>query len=251
LLLQDILTERTARAPDRTAIVAGRVRITYAALAAMSDGLAVEFRGRGIGRGDRVAIFSDNWSESAVAVLAALKAGAIACPVHPLSDAESLASHLRSWRARAMVTEARLGTVVAAAIGKVESVRTVVIAGTREQNSGPSGCIRFEDAVANRGALPPSDAADSDIAFLLAEERPGQPFSASLLRHRDVVEAMDAGSRDGDAVITSLQLATHAGLCQLFSALRRGVTLMHSTGGGADVRPMTAPQVQQPLRSTR
>jgi acyl-CoA synthetase (AMP-forming)/AMP-acid ligase II len=251
LLLQDILTERTAAAPDRIAIVAGRTRLTSAALAAMSDGLAAEFRKRGVGRGDRVVIFSDNWSESVITVLATLKAGAIACPMHPLSTAESLASHLRAWRARAMVTEARLATVAAAAIRPAESVRTVVIAGTHDRESGTSGCIRFEDAVASCDALARSDAADSDIAFFLAEDRPGQPFGASLLRHRDVIASMEARGRDGDAVITSLRLATHAGLCQLFSALRHGVTLMHSTSGAADVRPMTATQAQRPLRSSR
>jgi acyl-CoA synthetase (AMP-forming)/AMP-acid ligase II len=251
LLLQDILTERTAAAPDRIAIVAGRSRLTYGALAAMSDGLAAEFQRRGIGRGDRVAIFSDNWSESVVAALAALKAGAIACPVHPLSAAESLASHLRAQRARAVVTEARLATVAAAAIRMAESVRTVVLAGTREADGGAPGCIRFEDAVASRDTPARSDAADSDIAFLLAEDRSGEPFGASLLRHRDVIEAMEVRGRDGDAVITSLRLATKAGLCQLFSALRHGVTLMHSTSGAADVRPMAVPEAERPLRSTR
>lgn len=249
MLLQDILTERTASAPDRIAIVAGRTRLSYAALAAMSDGLAGEFRHK-VRRGDRVAIFSDNWTESVIAVLATLKAGAVACPIHPLSTAESLAGHLRAWRARAMVTEARLATVAAAAIRNAESVRLVVLAGSHHRETA-AGCIRFEDAVASRRAPAPADADDSDVAFLLAEERPGLPFGASLLRHRDVIAAMDARSRDGDAVITSLRLATQAGLCQLFSALRHGVTLMHSTGGAADMRPMTAREAQRPLRSTR
>jgi acyl-CoA synthetase (AMP-forming)/AMP-acid ligase II len=254
LLLQDILADRAARTPDALAIGAGRARLTCAALAAMSDGLAAELGARRIGRGDRVVIFSDNWTESVIATLAVLKAGAIVCPVHPLSGADALASLLRTWRARAMVTEARLATVAAAAIRTAESVRLVVLAGTHDRHGGAAGCVRFEDAVASRARPAPHGAAVTDIAFVLAEERGGMPAAAGLLRHRDLLEAMEAaarGAREGDAVITSLRLGTRAGLCQLFAALRHGVTLMHSTGGAADVRPMAATETPQPLRSTR
>lgn len=240
--------------PDRIATVAGRTRLTYAALAAMSDGLAGEFVRRRIGRGDRIAIFSDNWTESVIATIAALKAGAVAAPIHPLATTDGLSGLLRTWRARALITEARLATVAAAGIRTAESVRLVVLAGTHGREDAAVGCIRFEDAVARSVAPAPTGASDTDIAFMLADGEPGRPAAASLLRHRDLLDAIDPVARDSreeDAVITSLRLATRAGLCQLFAAIRHGVTLMHSTGGAADNRPVAAPGLPRPLRSTR
>ena len=55
-----------------------------------------------------------------------------------------------------------------------------------------------------------------------------------------------------DAVITSLRLNGKAGLAQLFAALRDGITLMHSSSGLGDVRPLT-PSVasSRPAQSMR
>jgi acyl-CoA synthetase (AMP-forming)/AMP-acid ligase II len=255
LLLQDILTERATRTPDRIAIVAGRRKLTYAALAAMVDGLAAEFQERALPRGERLAIFSDNWSESVVSVLGALRAGVIACPIHPLTTADRLNGLLRHWRVRAMVTEARLAGTAAAAIRTAESVRLVILAGTPGRDAAAAaGCIRFEDAVISRPSPPRPAGSDGEIAFVLAESGPNAPGDSILVRHREVVEAIDGGSgtvRDGDAVITSLRLTTRAGIVQLFAALHHGTTLMHSMSGAAEMRPMMAAEAPRPLRSMR
>lgn len=254
MLLQDILSDRATRTPERVAIIAGRSRLTYGALGAMSDSFAAELGERAIRRGDRMAIFTDNWGESVVALLGALKAGAIACPLHPLTSADGLAGLLSAWRARALVTEARLATAAASAIRKAESVRLVILAGTHDRDATAAGCIRFEEAVACRAAAPPASSGnDTEIACVLAEGNPGAPANAALIRHRDVIAMMDGerrAARDEDAVITSLRLTSAAGLVQLFAAFRRGVTLMHSTSGAADARPMKITgAAQRPLRS--
>lgn len=242
--LQDILTERAANTPDRTAVAAGRTRLSYAALDAMSDSLAATLAEGGAGRGERVAVFSDTWAESVVAVLAALKAGATCCPIHPLTAVESLTGLLRAWRARALVTEARLAGTAAAAIRRAESVRLVVLSGTPERQAA-AGCIRFEDAVVRHKAGPASDTSGADIAFLLSDEQPGSVPGAILVRHSDFAASLDKARRTGreeDAIITSLCLAGRAGLLQLFCAMRDGITLMHSTSGAADARPMATPR---------
>jgi len=219
----------------------------------MSDSLAATFAEHGLRRGDRLAVFSDSWCESALALLAALKAGAIACPINPLTAAESLTGLLRAWRARALVTEARLASTAAIAIRTADSVRLVVLAGTRGHEPA-AGCIRFEDAIATRQVVLPPGSAAGDIAFILADERPDAPPAASLVRHQDLLALMAAEPRRGeeDAVITSLRLNGKAGLAQLFAALRDGITLMHSSSGLGDVRPLT-PSVasSRPAQSMR
>ena len=58
--------------------------VTGAAVDADSDALAAALAARGIGRGDRVALFLQNVPQFVIALLAAWKLGAIAVPVNPM-----------------------------------------------------------------------------------------------------------------------------------------------------------------------
>jgi acyl-CoA synthetase (AMP-forming)/AMP-acid ligase II len=60
------------------ALVAGEERLTFADLGSRSDRLARSLAGRGIRKGDRVAIAMRNCPSWIVAYMAALKAGAVA-----------------------------------------------------------------------------------------------------------------------------------------------------------------------------
>lgn len=72
------LWSRIARsAPDRTAIVAGLQRVSYAQFDGLSSRLAVALRNRGVKAGDRVAFYLHNTAEYLVAFNAALKIEAI------------------------------------------------------------------------------------------------------------------------------------------------------------------------------
>lgn len=252
--LQDLLTERAERTPDRIAFVAGRSRPTYSQLDEMSDALAGTLAEHAVRRGDRLAIFSDTWGESVIALLASLKAGAIAFPLDPLTPAEGLTGLLRAWRVRALVTEARLASTAAVAISTADSVRLVILAGAREREPA-TGCIRFEDAIASRPSMVTESSKANDVAFVLADERPDAPPAATLLRHGDLIDLMAAARprhREEDAIITSLRLNGTPGLSQLFGAIRDGVTLMHSSSSMSDTRPLPpAASTSRTLQSTR
>ena len=58
--------------------------VTGAAVDADSDALAAALAARGIGRGDRVALFLQNVPQFVIALLATWKLGAIAVPVNPM-----------------------------------------------------------------------------------------------------------------------------------------------------------------------
>ena len=68
--------------PEKIAIIAGGTRLSFAALNDKSDRLAAQLLSRGVMRGDRVIIFMENIWETAVAIFAVMKAGAIFCPVN-------------------------------------------------------------------------------------------------------------------------------------------------------------------------
>ncbi|MFI9765991.1 acyl-CoA synthetase [Streptomyces sp. NPDC052415] len=86
--------------PDRTALRFGERSLTYAELAAATGALADRIAGRG-----RVAVWATPALETAVAVVAALEAGAAAVPLNPKSGEKEL-GHILSDSAPGLVLAA-------------------------------------------------------------------------------------------------------------------------------------------------
>ena len=112
------LAEAAAAVPDREALVCGPVRLTYARYAGAVAALAAEMRGL---EGERVAIVAPNTADLAIAIMAAMAAGAEAVPLNPMytvhelrpvlqdaAPARILASAEVAERIRPLVPELRL-----------------------------------------------------------------------------------------------------------------------------------------------
>ncbi|WP_214416174.1 non-ribosomal peptide synthetase [Sphaerisporangium fuscum] len=78
------------RTPDRTAVVAGTTRVTYADLDACAERIAGELRARGAGRGDFVGVCLDRDEFLIAALLGVWKAGAAYVPLDPAYPADRL-----------------------------------------------------------------------------------------------------------------------------------------------------------------
>lgn len=102
----DAFRAAVARAPGRTALAYFDGRIGYAEADALSDSLAGYLAGRGVGRGDRVAVMLQNTPHFVLAVLAAWKAGAVVVPLNPMYKAGEAGHVLRDSGAVALVCEA-------------------------------------------------------------------------------------------------------------------------------------------------
>lgn len=99
---------RMAKAhPERTAVTDGTGTITYGGLDRRADRLARLLAGRGIGRGERVAILLDRSIDLAIAALAVLKAGAAYLPLDPAYPEKRLELVLREAAAALVLTSSR------------------------------------------------------------------------------------------------------------------------------------------------
>jgi long-chain acyl-CoA synthetase len=78
--------------------------VTGATVEADSDALAVALAARGVGRGDRVALFLQNVPQFVIALLAAWKLGAIAVPVNPMLKERELRYVLGDSGAKAVIS---------------------------------------------------------------------------------------------------------------------------------------------------
>ncbi|MGW7719861.1 AMP-binding protein, partial [Streptomyces chartreusis] len=96
------LLENSARTvPDRTAIVLGTQRLTYAELDTAARRVANLLRSRGIQPGDKVALSCPNLPWFPIAYYGILKAGAVVVPLNVLLKSREIAYHLADSEAKA------------------------------------------------------------------------------------------------------------------------------------------------------
>ena len=105
--LSDDLRASAARSADRTAVVYGDRRLTYAELDRAVDGFAAGLRQLGVRRGDRVAVVLANGVETAIAIYGALRAGAAFTPLNATAKEEKLAYLLEHSGSKVAVCDAR------------------------------------------------------------------------------------------------------------------------------------------------
>src|SRR4051812_43113795 len=96
LLLHDFLKRAVYHYPEKTAIVDGDRRFTYAEIGRRVNRLANVFRNKGIEKGDRIAILSPNRLEMYEAFYAAFTLGAVLVPLNTRlvpSDYDYIVNH--------------------------------------------------------------------------------------------------------------------------------------------------------------
>src|SRR5258708_30999351 len=113
--VEDFLRDSARRMVGKTALVAGKRRVSFGELDVMSNRLAAALADRGIGRGDRVVVFMENSFEAVVAILAVLKAGAAFTPINPSTKSDELAFILDNCGVAGIITQARLAATTRAA----------------------------------------------------------------------------------------------------------------------------------------
>ncbi|KWH30216.1 AMP-binding protein [Burkholderia stagnalis] len=205
------LRETAERFPDRPAVVfrEQRVRWTWRAFADEVDALAAGLAALGIGKGDRVGIWSPNRSEWLLTQFATARIGAILVNLNPAYRLAELEYALNKVRCTAVITAERFKSsgyvemlqtiapeLASAAPGalhaaRVPSLRTIVSMG----DVAPAGMFRFTDVIARgRDALDPA-ALDALGATLVSTDpiniqftsgTTGSPKGATLT-HRNVV----------------------------------------------------------------
>jgi len=228
--VESFLRESARVQGEKTALVTAGRRLSYAEFDTLSDRLASTLALNGVARGDRVIIFMENIWEAAVAIFAALKAGAAFSPVNPSTKSDKLAYLLNNCKARAVLTQAKLASVAAAAIKEAPSVGfTAVAGGITDALPGAHG---FEDCLARGNGDPvPHGGIDIDLAMLIyTSGSTGHPKGV-MMTHRNIEAAATSittyvGNAPDDIILNVLPIAFDYGLYQLIMAVKMGATLV-------------------------
>jgi fatty-acyl-CoA synthase len=185
------LQRRRAKSGTKAALVSATGTLTYTELADRTDRLANALRGRGVGKGDRVAYLGDNHPSFVETFFACGLVGAIFVPLNTRLAAPEIQFQLQDSGSRILIHAADLGTVAASAVeGTAVAVRVAVASDGGAQDSAaqlPAGVERYDEVLHPAAATPLDEAVtlDDGAMILYTSGTTGRPKGA-LLTHGNI-----------------------------------------------------------------
>src|SRR5687768_8236317 len=144
-LLHDLFDVSAGRFPKNEALRSRGNTITYADLQRRSHSLASALRARGVGRGDRVAVYLQNRAVVVETALACSRLGAIFVPVNPLLKARQLEYILNDAGAIALIASQAAAVLVEESIPRCPTISTVAWCDAPQVDSG---ALRYDQLIA-------------------------------------------------------------------------------------------------------
>ncbi|NUR87095.1 MAG: AMP-binding protein, partial [Nonomuraea sp.] len=207
--LHEALEAQSRRTPDRVAVVAGRIRLTYAELDRWANGIAVALAARGVGRGDLVGICLDRDEWLVPALIGVLKAGAAYVPLDPAYPAERL---------RFMAEDAAVSAVVTSAARR----------GTASLTGAPTVLV---DDVTPAASGPEVPGEPGDAAYVIyTSGSTGRPKGV-VVEHRNTLnlvrwEASAYTAEELSGMLAGSSICFDASITQIFTPLSAGGTVI-------------------------
>jgi len=228
MLLHQHFVDSVARTPDKTALICGEQRYSYAEVAQRAQALAIALRQRCVQRGDRVALFFDNGVEFVAGLYACLSIGAVFMPVNPLTKSDKLAFMLCDARASALLTQDALAGEWQPALQTSGSVHSIFVS---------DGCdaddARLQPWPGLDGHAPSPEPAtiDQDLAAIIYTSGSTGFPKGVMLSHLNMVTAANSvssylGLRHDDVILCALPLAFDYGLYQVLMGFKLGATVV-------------------------
>jgi long-chain acyl-CoA synthetase len=164
--------------PERSAVFADATVWTFSALDIATDGVAASLAERGIGPGERIALYCPNSADFVVAYLACLKVGAVVVPINLLLNPREIAFMLRDAGASAMIFHASLADGAAGALAGAPEVALRV--GIGFEDDAPLLDCHLHQLVQPKPAPAVERSPDDDAVVLYTSGTTGRPKGAVL-----------------------------------------------------------------------
>src|SRR5579864_1138113 len=156
--------ERSAAVyPNRTSVIHGERRYTWAETQRRCRRLASALKRRGIGHGDTVAVMAPNIPEAFEAHFGVPMAGAVLNALNIRLDAETIAFTLAHGEAKVLITDREFSPVLHEALAMVEKKPLVIdIDDPLAQGGDRLGAIDYEDLLAEGDPDDPGERPDDE-----------------------------------------------------------------------------------------
>jgi long-chain acyl-CoA synthetase len=241
-MLLDLFLEASAkRHPEKTALVCGDRRATYADVNGGANALAHAFLALGLKRQDRVCMYFDNSVETVMGVYAAMKAAGVFLVVNPGVKGDKLTYILDDCNARILLTGARNLKAVEKELVAAKDLAHIILVDLPEGNTSADYSALFEAGKRVHGlstllathasTLPANPNIDLDLASLIyTSGSTGNPKGVTLT-HLNMVTAAHSittylKNEPDDIILSCLPLAFDYGLYQVLMAFKFGGTVI-------------------------
>ncbi|WP_315766416.1 MULTISPECIES: ATP-dependent acyl-CoA ligase [unclassified Bradyrhizobium] len=223
-ILSTILTRQAERYGERTLLVAGEARWTYAQTVAIAAASAQTLIDAGVKRGDRVALMCSNRPEFLQVYLGCAWLGAVAVPINTALRGFQLSHIFRNSRPALLVIEAPFLPAMETVEADAEvPLRTWTIGGAVETKMS-SVPLPTLGAGASAAAVRPGDT----VAILYTSGTTGPAKGVCCPQAQlfwwGIYSARALGIREGDVLFTTLPLFHTNALNAFYQALLNGCT---------------------------
>ncbi|MBA7691600.1 Long-chain-fatty-acid--CoA ligase [subsurface metagenome] len=228
-----LMLEQTAnKYPNKTAIVMGERRLSYAELDEASSKFANALIKMGVRKGDRVAMLSANSPEFVTTYFGVIKAGGIAVPLDIRYKVAELASLFDSCQPKVLVAESDLLEPLVSALSRFDSVEHVIDLGSSYQEIMATSSAQKVEV-----ALEPDDIATISYTGGPANRPRGAALSHGSLIIEAIISAAGFQQTDKDIVMLyALPMYHMFGLASvLLTAVNKGSTVVMVPGTGISI----------------
>lgn len=231
--------ERTLRVfPEKTGIVDGDRRLTYAAFGARVYRLANALRRKGIEPGDRVAILCRNATEMLEAHFGIPQIGAILVPINVRLTTDEIAYILDHSGARALILDAEFAPLVAPIRKQLDALTLIIVADVSSRHndsptdaSAPPDGVDYEEFLRDSSPEPfvyPVDDEDHPISINYTSGTTGRPKGV-IYTHRGAYlnalgEIIEVGLRPDSTYLWTLPMYHCNGWCFPWAVTGIGAT---------------------------
>lgn len=228
MLLHDAFEQSSLRLPEKTALVAGETRVSYATLHHRVCALAQALREDGVNPGDRVLVMLEAGAEFAVAVHAVLRAGAVFVPISAQTKTDKLVFLAQDTRATALLTQAPLASQWRPALLRMSHLRSCRVAGSANGAGELERAWPRDDAAAPATITP---RIDQDLAAIIYTSGSTGVPKGVMLTHLNMCSAWASvqsylGLREDDVIGLALPPVFSYGLYNLLMGLGLGATVV-------------------------
>ena len=233
-LLADLVHRQARLRPASPALGGEGGELDYAGLSRGLQQMGAWLAARGLGRGQRMAVYLDKRQEFVIACFGAGAVGAVFVPVNPVLKAEQVAHILQDCEVTLLVTAGARLQSLAEVLPDCPSLRHVLLVDAGPSVPGLPAWLQRHDwaevLVTPPIAMVPS-VLDSDMAAILyTSGSTGKPKGV-VLSHRNLVlgaqsVAQYLGNHADDVLLAALPLSFDAGFSQLSTAFLVGAKVV-------------------------
>jgi long-chain acyl-CoA synthetase len=223
---EKLLAAHAVRAPEKTALVFGQRRVTYAELYESSQSLAAGLHRNGVKPGDRVLVYLPNGVEFAQTIFAAFALGAVVVPVNTRLTPKELVYFAQDSRPSVMFFHSDSAEALQPIQADLAGIRKIVV------GKAIDGALAFEELAApSDESLPEIPLTAEDSMIMYTSGTTGKPKGALITHANFVVQhgylnAIEWGISREDRFLVTTPLAHRTGLARMTNALLLGATLV-------------------------